>query len=96
MTLLLMKNGVESGDIYSRIVGRLNYIGGKLMTIGYKGKDHLGLTFPNPDLTQICQVLGVTEAEFKTKYKGQTVVWHDLEGNPKIRIDLVLYEEEEE
>lgn len=81
-----------NGDLYNRIVGKINYIGHRLMTIGYKSPTHLGLTFPDPDLSQICQVLRITEEEFKERYKGQTVVWYDLDGNPHVRIDLILYE----
>ena len=94
MTLLIKINPNSGGDLYNRIIGRLNYIGSKLMTIGYKGENHLGLTFPNPDLAQICQVLRISEEEFKAKYKGQTVVWFDLDGKPQVRIDLVLWESE--
>ena len=89
-----------SGDLYTHFVERLNYIGSQLLTIrpksrGKNGKKILGLTFPNPDISQICQVLKVSEDEFKEKYAGQTVVWYDLEGKPHVRIDFILYEEDD-
>jgi hypothetical protein len=95
--LIKIQNG-SGGDLYNRIVGKLNYISSKLMTIGYKstdplGKKHLGLTFPNPDISQICQVLRMSEEQFKERYKGQTVVWYDLEGVPHVRIDFIIWED---
>ena len=89
-----------SGDLYTHFVEKLNYIGSQLLTIRAKvtgermERRSSAVTFPNPDISQICQVLKVSEDEFKEKYAGQTVVWYDLEGKPHVRIDFILYEED--
>lgn len=79
-------------DIYSRFIGKLNYIGHQLLTIGRKSERNIGLTLTRGDTFQLCQVLGVTEEQLMRRYKGQTVIYYDTEGKPHAWINFVLYE----
>lgn len=80
------------GDLYNRFIGKLNYIGHQLLTLGPKSDHSIGFTLTKGDTAQLCQVLGVTKDELMERYKGQVVIYNDLEGNPKAWINFILYE----
>lgn len=92
----MLANNRGGGDLYNRFIGKLNYIGHQFLTIGPKSKDNIGLTLTKGDTAQLCQVLGVTKEKLMEQYKGQLVVYNDIEGKPRAWINLVLYEDDDD
>jgi hypothetical protein len=93
MTILIKPSHSGGETLYSRFVGKLNYIGHRLQRFGKKG-DNVGFTLTKDLTAQLCRELAISESDLMERYGGQAGIYKDIDGKFHIWISVTEYDQD--